>query len=114
MGRKKNDGRGRLGGRSAGTPNKINSTIKEWIQQLIDDNRDQVADDIKQLKPYQRVALIERLIGYVLPRQAAADEETRVKEEYAALEQLLKNAPDKAIDAIVERVQKIRQQYDEG
>ena len=42
MARQKNDGRGRIGGRSKGTPNKVTSTIKDWISQIIDDNREQV------------------------------------------------------------------------
>lgn len=39
MARLKNDGRGRLGGRVKGTPNKVTGTLKGWITDLINSNR---------------------------------------------------------------------------
>lgn len=47
MPRKKNDGKGRMGGRAKGTPNKTTSKIKDWISQLIDNNRELIEEDIK-------------------------------------------------------------------
>ena len=36
MARQKNDGKGRMGGRQKGTPNKVTGTVKEWLADLID------------------------------------------------------------------------------
>lgn len=71
MGRIKNDGRGKTGGRVKGTPNKITSTLKEFISDLIDDNREQILADLRQLEPKERLMILERLMGYVIPKQQA-------------------------------------------
>ncbi|WP_303912043.1 hypothetical protein [Bacteroides mediterraneensis] len=71
MARQKNDGRGRLGGRAAGTPNKVSGTLKEWLTSLIDKNRDQMEKDLQDLEPKERLQMIEKLMQYVIPKQAA-------------------------------------------
>lgn len=71
MARQKNDGRGRLGGRAAGTPNKVSGTLKEWLTSLIDKNRDQMEKDLQDLEPKERLQMMEKLMQYVIPKQAA-------------------------------------------
>lgn len=71
MARQKNDGRGRLGGRAAGTPNKVSGTLKEWLTSLIDKNRDQIEKDLQDLEPKERLQMMEKLMQYVIPKQAA-------------------------------------------
>lgn len=75
MGRQKDDGRGRMGGRQKGTPNKVTSTVKEWLTQLIDKNRRQMERDIKDLEPKDRLQILERLMQYVVPKQQAVQAE---------------------------------------
>jgi hypothetical protein len=110
MGRKKDDGRGRLGGRVKGTPNKVTATLKEFIKNLIDDNRSQVIADMQELEPYQRLLFIERLVGYVLPKQAAVDVKSQIDAEYKALERLIDEAPDEFIDRITDKILKLQQE----
>ena len=69
MARQKNEGKGRIGGRAKGTPNKVSSTVKDWISQLIDDNRVQIEKDIKKLSPKDRLQMFEKLMQYVVPKQ---------------------------------------------
>ena len=71
MARQKNDGKGRLGGRQKGTPNKITASVKEWLSTLIDKNRRQIEKDIKQLEPKERLQMLEKLMQYVVPKQQA-------------------------------------------
>jgi len=75
MSRQKDDGRGRMGGRQKGTPNKVTSTVKEWLAQLIDKNRRQMERDIKDLEPKDRLQVLERLMQYVVPKQQAVQAE---------------------------------------
>ncbi len=77
MTRQKNDGKGRMGGRAKGTPNKITTSLREWIAQLIDDNRQQVEMDLKVLEPRDRLQVLGKLLQFVLPKQEAVS----VKEE---------------------------------
>ena len=50
MARQRNDGRGRIGGRKKGTPNKVTGTVKEWLAALIDRNRVQMEEDLQRLE----------------------------------------------------------------
>jgi uncharacterized protein (UPF0305 family) len=71
MGRLKNDGKGKFGGRKKGTPNKLTSSVREWLSELIDKNREQIERDIEQLDPKDRLQVLERLMQYVIPKQQA-------------------------------------------
>ena len=71
MSRHKNDGKGRLGGRQAGTPNKATATTREWIQMLLEENRDSIREDLKKMSAKDRVAALLSLIPYVTPKQMA-------------------------------------------
>lgn len=62
MARQKNDGRGRLGGRAAGTKNKPLAPLAVWVAELIDRNRKQFEQDLAALAPEHRAAIIGRLI----------------------------------------------------
>lgn len=71
MARQKNDGRGRMGGRQKGTPNKVTASVREWLAALIDKNRRQIEKDLKALEPKERLQVLERLMQYVVPKQQA-------------------------------------------
>lgn len=83
-GRTANDGRGRLGGRQKGTPNKKPNSQKEWIRQFLSDNREQIAEDWKKLSPKERWTMYEKLTQYVVPKVMA----TRVELSQMTDEQL--------------------------
>ena len=77
MARQKNDGRGRLGGRAKGTPNRVTGTVREWLSELIDRNRAQIEADLATLDPKTRLFMLEKLMQYVIPRQTATADEQR-------------------------------------
>ena len=68
MARPRNDGKGRMGGRRKGTPNKVTGTVKEWLAALIDENRAQIEADLKQLEPRERLAMLEKFMQYIVPK----------------------------------------------
>lgn len=70
-GRQANDGRGRLGGRQKGTPNKTPNTQKEWIRRFLSENREQIAEDWQKLSPSERWKYYEKLTAYVVPKVMA-------------------------------------------
>jgi len=63
----------KTGGRVAGTPNKVTTDLRSWINELLDSNRQQIDKDIKQLEPQQRVAIFEKLLGYAIPKMQAVE-----------------------------------------
>lgn len=69
MARQKNDGKGRMGGRAKGTPNKVTSELRLWVAKIVKKNRRQIEDDLSVLDPKDRVTLLERLMQYVIPKR---------------------------------------------
>jgi hypothetical protein len=63
----------KTGGREKGTPNKITTDLREFVQKLLDDNRRQIKKDLKALEPHQRVAIYERLLSYALPKMSSVE-----------------------------------------
>jgi hypothetical protein len=61
----------KTGGRQAGTPNKITGSLKDFITDLLNDNREQIQDDLKVLRPKERIAAYLSMMQYVLPKQQA-------------------------------------------
>lgn len=59
----------KTGGRKAGTPNKVTGTIKDFVSELINQNREQIKNDLKSLKPKDRLFVIEKFMQYVIPKQ---------------------------------------------
>ena len=66
-GRKK--GTQKTGGRQLGTPNKITSSTRQLIQDIIDNNLNTLNDDIKKLSPKDRINAITGLLPYIMPKQ---------------------------------------------
>lgn len=73
MPRQKNDGRGRLGGRAKGTPNKVTTDLKTWIASILDDGRGRFVEDLGALQPIERVKIYVTLLNYIIPKQQAVE-----------------------------------------
>lgn len=54
-------------GRKKGVPNKITMDLRQWINNFIDNNREQIQKDWKDLEPKERVIMFEKLLKYSLP-----------------------------------------------
>lgn len=63
----------KTGGRCAGTPNKVTGTLREYVSNLIDQNREKIESDLRRLNPKDRLAIIEKLMAYVIPKQTQSD-----------------------------------------
>ena len=58
----------KTGGRTKGTPNKLTSNLREWLEKLINKNRLQIERDIKALKPKERLMVLEKFMQYTIPK----------------------------------------------
>lgn len=63
MGRKTNDGRGRMGGRAAGTKNKPLEPLNVWVNGLINRRRAQFEKDLDECSAQERAAILAGLIA---------------------------------------------------
>lgn len=104
VGRKKNDGKGRLGGRAKGTPNKVTTDLKTWVASILDDGRERFAESLEGLEPSEYIKTFTGLLNYVLPKQQAISVEAQIEAEYRELEKLLETAPKDFIDRIAEKI----------
>lgn len=61
MGRKANDGRGRMGGRAKGTGNKPLLPLNVWALNVVNKHRAQLEKDLQTVTPEVRVEALARL-----------------------------------------------------
>jgi hypothetical protein len=75
MARQKNDGRGRLGGRQKGTPNKTTSDLRQILaaQWQRYHESGQFQDDIDSLDPATRAVVMEKYAQYFAPKMKSVE-----------------------------------------
>lgn len=97
---------GNPNGRPKGTPNKVTTTLKEWITQLLDGNREQIERDFKQLSARDRLIIVERLLPYVIPKQQAitGDFQNEVKMSTQNKHPELKAIPDDLLEQCIKAI----------
>lgn len=72
--REKNDGRGRLGGRAKGTPNKITKEKRELIAKFIDSKWDDFEKSFNDIKdPEKKCQIMVSMLPYAFPRLASVE-----------------------------------------
>lgn len=97
-------------GRPKGSPNRSTTELKQWISELINNNREQFETDLQAVDPDKRLALLEKLFQYVVPKMQTITVEQQLQAEYAELEKLLHMAPDEAVEAIAQRILNLKNQ----
>lgn len=82
MARAKNDGKGRMGGRTKGTPNKVSSEVKNALAPIVmayvngeglGDTKAKLAEDLEAMQPAERAKVMKDLIPYVIPKLSAVE-----------------------------------------
>lgn len=59
---------GNPNGRPKGVPNKTTSTVRNWLVELINNNREQIEQDFRNIEPEKRLDILQKLLPYLLPR----------------------------------------------
>lgn len=83
----------KTGGRKKGTPNKATSTMRTWLNGLIESNRHQIEDDIKALEPKDRLMILERFMQYTTPKMQSVKADIN-----------LNNLTDEQLDTIISKI----------
>ncbi len=63
-------GQKKTGGRQKGTPNKATSSVRSWLNNLIDNNREQIEKDLQELEPKERLQMLEKFLQYTTPKMS--------------------------------------------
>ncbi len=82
MGRPKGDGRGRLGGRSKGTPNKVTGDLRAAIKEFAEDNFGEFIKSWKEIKsPKYKCDVYVALCKFVLPTLSSVDMNAQIEQK---------------------------------
>jgi len=100
---------GNPSGRPKGKPNRMTKDLRKWVGELLDNNLTVMESDLKQLGPRDRLLVLEKFLQYAIPRQQQISVEAQIQAEYDAMERLLNNMPEKAINEITGRLIKLNQ-----
>jgi vacuolar-type H+-ATPase subunit E/Vma4 len=65
-------------GKPKGAKNKVNSQMRELIQQLFDDNFDKVQEDLEALEAKDRLKFLSDLLPYLLPKLQSTTHSTKI------------------------------------
>lgn len=81
MARQKGDGRGRLGGRKKGTPNKVTSELREVIKDFVTENFDQFKAEWKEMDdPRDKCEIYVKMCNFVLPKLSSVEMDAKVED----------------------------------
>lgn len=71
----------KTGGRVKGTPNKLTQAIRECLSQVTSGyyNSERFTNDLDALEPRDRVALMERLTQYIVPKMQSTSIDATVE-----------------------------------
>ena len=64
---------GNPNGRPKGKPNKATASVRDYITMLVERRYSRIEQDLDSLDPYQRLTIIEKLIGYIVPKKSSTD-----------------------------------------
>ena len=59
---------GNANGRPKGAKGKVRTTVRDYIKGIIDDNREKFESDLKSLATKDRVDIMVKLMGFVVPK----------------------------------------------
>ena len=79
MARPKNDGKGRLGGRVKGTPNKVSKERRELIDTFLNDNWKEFQDMYKRAPDETKMKIYMELIPYTTPKMASVEYKEKIQ-----------------------------------
>ena len=113
MARQKNDGKGRLGGRAKGTPNKATTDLKTWVASILDGGRDRFVESLDGLEPSEYIKAFSGLLNYVLPKQAPTTPDDMLEKEKKMMQELLLSMPEEMIDRVAKRLVELNEKENE-
>lgn len=90
----------KTGGRQPGSQNKLTRELKQWLQKVVDENKPQFEADLQAVEPEKRLAVMERLISYLVAKPQNLD----IQIEYRELERLLERTPETYIERITAKL----------
>lgn len=114
MARPKNDGKGRMGGRAKGTPNKVTSELKGWISEILENGKEQFITNMQSLEPKDYIRTYTHLLNYVIPKQAPITPDEILRKEKEMLQEMMLTMPDVFVNRLAEQLNKLNDKENES
>ncbi len=95
----------KTGGRKKGTPNKVESTTKKFLQDLIDGNTDKITTELNSLKGKAFLDAVFNFMEYVQPKLSRSEVELDIIEDEIDLSKLPQDVLDKLLDSEINQDQ---------
>ena len=73
------NGHVKMGGRTAGTPNKAAKALRDQLQEVVQTTLDELPDTLAAMEPNERAKLLTALLPYVMPKLTSIDLNTQVE-----------------------------------
>lgn len=71
-----------MGGRKAGTPNKVQSPVKQLLKDFVMDNWDTFVESFKQIDdPAEKCKIIKDMLPYCAPKLSSVEVKDTVKQD---------------------------------
>ncbi len=95
----------KTGGRKAGSPNKLTNELRDALGEVLykQITPRKLNTLLRSLKPMERINALTKLLRFTLPELQSIDVKTQVTEEFKAMENLLRTAPEEAIAELEKR-----------
>lgn len=58
----------KTGGRTKGTPNRTTKAMRNFVMDVLANNKSTIKEDLKRLEPHERIRALFSLLPYVCPR----------------------------------------------
>ena len=95
---------GNPSGRPKGSPNKVTSNMRKWIDNFLEEKFPELQKGFEKLEPYQKWSIVEKLLQYSIPKMQSVSVEAMIEAEMRSLAELLEKAPDEAVDLIIAKM----------
>ncbi len=82
-------------GRPKGAKNKVNTQMRDLIQQLFDDNYNKIQEDLENLEAKDRLKFLSDLLPYLLPKLQSTTHTTEID---------LDKMTEEDLDKLIERI----------
>ena len=114
MARQKNDGKGRMGGRAKGTPNQTTTDLKEWINSMLENGKEEFIKRLENSDDRDYIRTFIGLLNYVIPKQAPTSPDDVLRKEKEMFQELMLSMPDVMINRLAEQLNKLNDKENES
>jgi hypothetical protein len=91
----------KTGGRQKGSLNRTSKEVREFLKTIFDSTKEDVLNDIKALRPRDRLQFFERVVSYLIAKPATSLD---IQTEYRHMERLLKETPSEYLETLEQKL----------